>query len=116
MNGGERQRIDKWLVYARVVKSRSLAARLVGAGHVRINRDKISDPSRTVKPGDVLTVALDSRVLVWRVLALAQRRGPPAEARTLYEDLGLADDGGASRAGDAADTGDMSRAGDCGRP
>jgi len=91
MIGEERQRIDKWLVYARVVKSRSLAAALVGAGHVRVNRDKITDPARTVKPGDVLTVALDRRVLVWRVLALAERRGPPGEARALYEDLGAPD-------------------------
>lgn len=88
MSGELRQRIDKWLVYARVVKSRSLAAALVGAGHVRVNRDKINDPARTVKPGDVLTIALDRRVLVWRVLALAGRRGPAEEARTLYEDLG----------------------------
>lgn len=87
MSGEERQRIDKWLVYARVVKSRALAARLISAGHVRVNRDKISDPSRTVKPGDVLTIALDRGVFVWRVLALADRRGPAVEARTLYEDL-----------------------------
>jgi len=107
MSGEQRQRIDKWLVYARVVKSRSLAAALVGAGHVRVNRDKIADPARTVKPGDVLTVALDRGVLVWRVLALAERRGPAEEARTLYEDLGARDDvqddghddGGAARGG-----------------
>lgn len=112
MDGGERQRIDKWLVYARVVKSRSLAARLVGAGHVRVNRDKVSDPSRTVKPGDVLTVALDSRVLVWRVLALAQRRGPPAQARMLYEDLALPHGGG----GASRDDGGADNRGDFGRP
>jgi len=92
MSGEGRQRIDKWLVYARVVKSRSLAAALVGAGHVRVNRDKIADPARTVKPGDVLTIALDRRVLVWRVLALAERRGPAGEARMLYEDIGASGD------------------------
>src|SRR5690606_3095258 len=81
----ERQRIDKWLVYARVVKSRSQASKLVAAGHVRVNRDKIVDPARTVKPGDVLTVALDRGVLVWRILALGDRRGPAVEARLLYE-------------------------------
>lgn len=86
--GEERQRIDKWLFFARVVKSRSLAAKLVAAGHVRVNRDKADQPSRAVKPGDVLTIALDRKVLVWRVLALGARRGPPQEARTLYEDLG----------------------------
>lgn len=93
MAGEERQRIDKWLFFARVVKSRSLAVKLVEAGHVRVNRDKIDQPSRAVKPGDVLTIALDRRVLVWRVLALGARRGPPDEARTLYEDAGAPDGG-----------------------
>ncbi len=91
MTGEERQRIDKWLFFARAVKSRSLAAKLVEAGHVRVNRDKIDQPSRAVKPGDVLTIALDRGVLVWRVLAPGLRRGPAAEARTLYEDLGAPD-------------------------
>jgi ribosome-associated heat shock protein Hsp15 len=90
MNGEARQRIDKWLVYARVVKSRAQAARLVGAGHVRVNRDKIADPAYGVKPGDVLTIALDHGVLVRRVTGLGARRGPPAEARLLYEELGPA--------------------------
>jgi ribosome-associated heat shock protein Hsp15 len=43
-----------------------------------------------VKPGDVLTVALDRGVLVWRILALGDRRGPAVEARLLYEDIGSA--------------------------
>ena len=87
MSDGDRQRIDKWLVYARAVKSRSLAARLVEGGHVRVNRAKISDPSRPVRPGDVLTVALESGVFVWRILALGDRRGPATEARLLYEEV-----------------------------
>jgi ribosome-associated heat shock protein Hsp15 len=88
MNGETRQRIDKWLVYARVVKSRAQAVRLVEAGHVRVNRDKIADPARGVKPGDVLTIALDRGVLVWRVTGLGARRGPAVEARMLYEEIG----------------------------
>lgn len=90
MEAQARQRLDKWLFFARAVKSRSLAAKLVAAGHVRINRDKTDQPARPVKPGDVLTIALDRRVLVWRVVAVGQRRGPPQEARSLYEDLGAA--------------------------
>jgi ribosome-associated heat shock protein Hsp15 len=82
-----RQRIDKWLFFARAVKSRSLAARLVSAGRVRINRDKAAQPSDNVKPGDVLTVTLERRILVWRVLAAGTRRGPFEEARALYEDM-----------------------------
>lgn len=87
MDGAARQRIDKWLFFARVVKSRSLAARLASAGRVRINRDKASQASDLVKPGDVLTITLDRRILVYKVLAAGARRGPAEEARTLYEDL-----------------------------
>lgn len=87
MEGAQRQRIDKWLFFARAVKSRSLAARLVQAGSIRLNRDKIDQPSHPVKPGDVLTITLERRVLVWRVLDPGTRRGPAAEARLLYEDL-----------------------------
>ena len=82
-----RQRIDKWLFFARAVKSRSLAARLVTAGRVRINRDKAAQASDFVRAGDVLTITLERRVLVWKVLDAGSRRGPSTEARTLYEDM-----------------------------
>ncbi|MBN9232412.1 MULTISPECIES: RNA-binding S4 domain-containing protein [Phyllobacteriaceae] len=82
-----RQRIDKWLFFARAVKSRSLAAKLAVAGRVRINRDKATQASDLVKIGDVLTITLDGRILVWKVLAPGIRRGPAEEARTLYEDM-----------------------------
>lgn len=82
-----RQRIDKWLFFSRAVKSRSLAARLVVAGRVRINRDKAAQASDLVKPGDVLTITLDRRIFVWKVLGAGVRRGPAEEARTLYEDM-----------------------------
>lgn len=87
MAGEGRQRVDKWLFYARVVKSRSLAAKLVSDGRVRLNRDKIDLPARAVKSGDVLTITLERRVLVYRVLDGGTRRGPAEEARLLYEDL-----------------------------
>ncbi|GAA0785440.1 RNA-binding S4 domain-containing protein [Roseibium denhamense] len=80
-------RIDKWLWYARVTKSRSLAQKLATGGHVRVNKDKISSASKTVKTGDVLTIALERRILVLKVVALGKRRGPYEEARLLYEDL-----------------------------
>lgn len=87
MEGAARQRLDKWLFFARVVKSRSLATKLVQAGRVRVNRDKAEQAAHSVKPGDVLTVTLDRRVLVLKVLDGGSRRGPAEEARTLYEDL-----------------------------
>ena len=82
-----RQRIDKWLFFARVVKSRSLAAKLAVAGRVRINRDKASQASDMVKPGDVLTITLDRRILIYKVLDAGTRRGPAEEARKLYDDI-----------------------------
>ena len=82
-----RQRIDKWLFFSRATKSRSLAAKLVVAGRVRINRDKAAQASDLVKPGDVLTITLDRRIFVWKVLGAGVRRGPAEEARTLYEDM-----------------------------
>lgn len=85
------QRLDKWLWCARVAKSRAACARLVEAGGVRLNRQPADKPHARLRPGDVLTLALGSRergtILVWRVLGLAARRGPAAEARGLYEDL-----------------------------
>lgn len=82
-----RQRLDKWLFFARVVKSRSLGAKLAISGRVRINRDKATQAADQVKPGDVLTMTLDRRILVYRVLDPGVRRGPAEEARKLYEDL-----------------------------
>lgn len=82
-----RQRIDKWLFFARVLKSRSLAAKLAQSGRVRVNREKIDQASHAVKPGDVLTITLERQVLVYRILDPGARRGPAEEARRLYEDL-----------------------------
>jgi ribosome-associated heat shock protein Hsp15 len=87
MVAGDRQRIDKWLFFSRAVKSRSLAAKLAVAGRVRINRDKASQASDVVRPGDVLTITLERRIFVWKVLHTGTRRGPAEEARTLYEDI-----------------------------
>ena len=84
---GARQRIDKWLFSARVVKSRSLAAKLAVGGKVRVNRDKIEQAAHQVKVGDVLTITLDRRILVYKIVAPGERRGPAPEAQLLYEDL-----------------------------
>jgi ribosome-associated heat shock protein Hsp15 len=81
------QRLDKWLWYARVLKSRTLAATAVSEGRVRVNKVKVTKPALAVKAGDVLTIALREKVLVLRMLQPGVRRGPPPEARTLYEDL-----------------------------
>lgn len=81
----ESQRIDKWLWCARFVKTRALAASLVKAGHVRRDGRRLAGPDKPVRPGDVLTVALERTVLVVRVLAVADRRGPASDAHLMYE-------------------------------
>ena len=83
----DRQRIDKWLWHARVVRTRTGAAALAAAGYVRINGRRVDGPSRPVRPGDVVTVALDRTVRVLKVVAFAERRGSAAEARALCETL-----------------------------
>jgi ribosome-associated heat shock protein Hsp15 len=83
----ERQRLDKWLWHARVVKARSSAAALVEAGHVRLNGVREKAPGHAVKVGDVVTIALDNSVRILKVVAFAERRGDATAARVLYEDL-----------------------------
>ncbi|MCX5514219.1 RNA-binding protein [Kaistia algarum] len=82
-----RQRIDKWLWFARFAKTRTAAQRLVEDGRVRVNRDKIDAASRQVKPGDVLTLRLERQIKVLKVLDPGTRRGPAPEAQALYEDM-----------------------------
>ncbi len=81
------QRLDKWLWYARVVKSRTLAAGLVTDGRVRVNRIKIDKPSQSVRIGDVITFTVGPRLRVLKVQQPGVRRGPSSEAQALYEDL-----------------------------
>ena len=83
----DRQRLDKFLWHARVVKARSSAAELVERGHVRINGVRETAPGHAVKAGDVLTIALDRSVRVLKVVGFSERRGDASAARVLYEDL-----------------------------
>ena len=83
----ERQRLDKWLWYARVVKARTSAAALVEAGHVRINGVREKAPGHAVKAGDVLAIGLDRSVRVLKVVGFSERRGNASAARELYDDL-----------------------------
>jgi ribosome-associated heat shock protein Hsp15 len=81
------QRLDKWLWFARLSKSRTGAAQLIESGKVRINRVRILKPSQIVREGDVLTLSVRAEVRVLKVVALGHRRGPPSEARQLYRAL-----------------------------
>ena len=82
-----RQRIDKWLWHARMVRTRGDAAALAEAGYVRLNGKRITAASRLVRIGDVVTLALDRSVRVVQVEAVSERRGAAPAARTLYRDL-----------------------------
>jgi ribosome-associated heat shock protein Hsp15 len=82
-----RQRLDKWLVYARFAKTRSVASELVENGRVRINGVRTTNPARPVVPGDVLTLALPRDTRVVRILGAADRRGSFSVAQGLYEEI-----------------------------
>lgn len=81
------QRLDKWLWCARLAKSRTACAEFVATQGVRINRLPTDKPDARLRPGDVLTLSWQGRVRVIRVLHLAARRGPPAEAALLFEEI-----------------------------
>ena len=83
----DRQRIDKWLWHARVVRTRSDAAALAAAGFVRLNGRRMTAASQPVRIGDVVTLALDRSVRVLRVEGFCEKRGAAPVARALYRDL-----------------------------
>jgi ribosome-associated heat shock protein Hsp15 len=81
-------RIDRFLFFIRLLKSRTLAQGVVDAGYVRIDGKRVEKPSEEVRVGSVIAFPLHDRVRVLRVLSLPGRRGPAAEARACYEELG----------------------------
>ncbi len=81
-------RIDRYLHCIRLVKSRTLAQALVETGHLRIDGKRIEKTSEPVRVGSTIALPLRGEVRILRVLALPERRGPPAEARSCYEELG----------------------------
>ncbi|HEY6858657.1 MAG TPA: S4 domain-containing protein [Pseudolabrys sp.] len=85
--GRDRQRIDKWLWHARMVRTRRDAAALTAAGFVRLNGKRMTAASHPVRIGDVVTLALDRAVRVIQVEGLCERRGGAPAARALYRDL-----------------------------
>ncbi|MGB3406499.1 MAG: RNA-binding S4 domain-containing protein [Jannaschia sp.] len=81
-----RQRLDKWLWQARFFKTRTLAAKAVADGKVRVNGERTIKGSLGVVPGDILTFAQGEAVRVVVVTALLSRRGPAPEAQAAYRD------------------------------
>jgi ribosome-associated heat shock protein Hsp15 len=81
-------RIDRFLFFIRLLKSRTLAQSLIDEGHVRIDGKRVDKSSEEVHVGSVIAMPLHGKVRVLRVLSLPARRGPAAEARACYEELG----------------------------
>ena len=88
MADGESLRLDKFLWFARIVKTRALAQQVAEEGRLRIGGRVIDRAHCPVRVGDVLSFPLRGQVRVIRVDALPSRRGPPAEARLIYSELG----------------------------
>ena len=78
------QRVDQWLWFARVAKSRTLAQALIARGKVRINRNRLEKPSATVKPGDVLTLTLGPTVRILEILSDRHRGADRRARRSCY--------------------------------
>ena len=89
-------RIDRFLHCIRLVKSRTLAQAIIETGHVRVDGRRIGKSSDDVRIGSVVALPLHGQVRILRVLCLPLRRGPPAEARACYEEVGIDEKSAAS--------------------
>jgi ribosome-associated heat shock protein Hsp15 len=82
-------RIDRFLFFIRLIKSRTLAQGVIETGHVRIDGKRVEKSSEEVRIGSTIALPLNGKVRVLRVLSLPERRGPAPEARACYEELGI---------------------------
>lgn len=95
-------RLDRFLFFIRMVKSRTLAQSLIDEGHVRLDGKRVIRTSEEVRVGSVIALPLHGMVRVIRVISMPDRRGPASEARTCYEELGEpADSANVSQQGSA---------------
>jgi ribosome-associated heat shock protein Hsp15 len=81
-------RIDRYLHCIRLIKSRTLAQGLIETGHVRIDGKRVLKSAEEVREGQIIALPLHGAIRILRVLSLPHRRGPAAEARCCYEELG----------------------------
>lgn len=82
-------RIDRFLFFIRLAKSRTFAQAIIDEGHVRIDGRRVEKSSDEVRAGSVIALPLHGHVRVLRVLSLPSRRGPAPEARACYEEVGI---------------------------
>jgi ribosome-associated heat shock protein Hsp15 len=89
-------RIDRFLFFIRLLKSRTLAQGLIETGHVRIDGKRVEKSSEEVRVGSVIAFPLHDQIRILRVLSLPERRGPAPEARACYEEVGIDEKSSAS--------------------
>jgi ribosome-associated heat shock protein Hsp15 len=82
-----KERLDRFLFFSRAIKSRTLAQKFIETGAVRVNSERTDRSDIKVGAGDVLTMSLHGRIVVWKIIDPGTRRGPAPEAQGLYEDL-----------------------------
>lgn len=82
-----KERLDRFLFFSRALKSRTLAQKFIETGAIRVNSERTTRSDLKIGAGDVLTMQLHGRILVWRIIDCGTRRGPASEAQSLYEDL-----------------------------
>jgi ribosome-associated heat shock protein Hsp15 len=80
-------RIDRFLFFIRLAKSRTLAQAMIDEGYIRIDGKRVEKPSEEVRVGSMIALPLHGRVRVLRVLGIPERRGPASEARACYEEI-----------------------------
>lgn len=83
----DRQRLDRWIWHARVVRTRADAVALIRAGHVRLDGARVKTPAQPVRLGHVLTISLDSSTRVLRIVGFAERRGDATSTSVLFEEI-----------------------------
>lgn len=79
-------RLDKWLWFARIVKTRTLAQKLITGGNVRVDGERAKLTSQKVGAGQTLTISVADAIKILEIVAVGERRGPAPEAQLLYND------------------------------
>nr|WP_022684775.1 RNA-binding S4 domain-containing protein [Sphingomonas phyllosphaerae] len=90
MSGADTMRLDRFLWFARLAKTRDVAQALASNGHLRLDGRAIDRAHAPVRVGNILTFFHGGRVRVLRVEALPVRRGAAPEAQECYQELALA--------------------------
>ena len=80
-------RLDVYLYYIRIFKSRSIATKFVSTNRLRISGQVTQKPHKMISIGDVLTMTIDDNIKILKVLNIPNRRGPYSEALNFYEDI-----------------------------